>query len=585
MRRFNFALLLLLLQLFAITAVAANTGQIYWFQTGARATNQASNNSGISAYIQTVPQRDLSYGSMAFWIGENLANGAFIQEGYEINNQTGYYPTNCTLSGCSSRVFISKGSPEWFWEYFPAGYYGNKFLGEIGPNDSAGPYGAYNNYTFYYNGSRWIFLFNGMHIGSINLNTSSSGPNPPTAFGEYAGAINNITNMSPVTFRNFSYFRSGNLIEIPKAYAYVGYGKGSAMQLANPYRIMEIEPYANLFEVGSYINESGPILWNQSGKLNIISEFGNTSFTKLYNLYSSFNFSEPRFYYINSTARAVFEGWKGSGFGSYTGNSTNLSLVITSNITEKAIWGIQYYINASSEYGNATGSGWYYNGSYAKISVPNQYNFENGTIFKFRSWNGKYSNSSISFRVNAPATFVANFSKIYEVHLIALDGYNQTINASWFEISGTKYNSTANLTGSVYFVQYAVYKNAEIGIDRYINVTGPSTFKFELPVYNISIYIRNYFGSPVSGTAKLVFSNGTSQIVAINSSGVIALKKVPFGFVKVTVQHGGMKLSFNDSSGTNLYISVPDLSLYFAIIIGGLIVVLAFFAGRRFFEK
>ena len=219
MKKLEIAILFLLI---AAPISASQSGQIYWFQTGARAANSAAFNNGSSIYIQTVYPQNISYGSMAFWVGEDLSNGAFVQEGYEVNNRSGYYPTNCTLSGCSSREYLSKGIPTWFWEYFPSGYSGDSFLGFIGPNDSAGQNGSYNNYTFYSKEGEWYFLFNGNVIGNISLGTGTSGANPVTAFGEYADAMDNKSYMAPVAFKNLRVLKNGSFSNVAKEYAYRG---------------------------------------------------------------------------------------------------------------------------------------------------------------------------------------------------------------------------------------------------------------------------------------------------------------------------------------------------------------------------
>ena len=658
MRKFNLILLLLVVQAF-VGLASASSAQLYWFQTGARASNQAAQNNGTSVYIETVEPQTITYGSMAFWVGEDLSNGAFVQEGYEISNQSGYYPTNCTLAGCSSRVFLSAGTPAWFWEYFPSGYSGDKFLGGIGQNGSAGENGEYNNYTLYSNGDVWNFLFNGDKIGSVDLGASSSGSYPPTAFAEYAGALDNMTYMNPVVFENLSFIRNGALIMVPEAYSYKGYGKGSSTTLANPYNISEVEPYSNRFIVGSGIKNGGQLLWNNSAALDIESRFANISSIKFYSLYSEVAINAPKFYYINNTARAVFQGWKGAGYGSYTGNSTSFGFSILGNVTEEALWRVQYFVNASSEYGNATGSGWYYNGSVANISIPSTYGFGNytravfqgwngvgygsytgnstsfslkasapivekpiwkvqyfvnasseygnatgsgwyyngsvanisvgkyylegnGIAKEFDSWSGKYYKNDVSLNVASPIRLDAEFGNAYLVHLIALNGYNAPINVSIIEVNGKGYNSSPYLPAGDNLVQYAVYKGSEIGIEKTINVTGPSSFNFTLPVYNLSIYVRSYFDFPVSGDANLVFSNGTSHNFTINKSGTLNLENVPFGFVKGTIQHEGMRLTFNDSSGANIYLNIPGFTLYFVIAFGIAVVFTAYFVGRRF---
>ena len=581
MKKLEIAILFLLI---AAPLSASQSSQIYWFQTGVRAANSAAFNNGTSIYIQTVYPQNISYGSMAFWVGEDLSNGAFIQEGYEVNNRSGYYPTNCTLSGCSAREYISKGIPVWFWEYFPSGYSGDSFLGFIGPNNSVGQNGSYNNYTFYSIGSEWHFLFNGNTIGKINLGTGTSGANPVTAFGEYADAMDNKSYMVPVAFKGLKVLKNGTFSDVAKAYAYRGYGKGSATTLNNPYNISEIAPYADYFRVGSGIPNTQGLLWNTSAIVSIDSRYANLTTHNTYTLFSKINIAAPKIFYMNDTARAIFLGWSGKGNGSYTGNATSFNVRVDGPIDENAKWGVQYLVNVTSEYGNSSGSGWYPAGSVANISAPRYYSV-GGNIYEFQSWSGSYDTNNASFNVAYPVNLHAVFKRAYRTKLEALDGYGSKINVTGFEIGGKFYNTSPYLIVGQHLVNYALYKNSKLSISNTINVTSNSTFYFNLPVYNISIYVRSYFGTPATGIAELAFSNGTHITVPLNESGEVKLKNVPFGFVEGTIQHDGMSFSFNDSTGNDIYVNVPDVILYIVIMIGMLMAIVSYFIGVKVFRR
>jgi len=115
MREFRFALLTIVIVAF----LAGNVFAQYWFQFGARSGNSASFNNGARVEIQTITPQNLTSGSLGFWVGEILSNGAFIQVGYLIENATGNYPAICTESGCTNYEEIKAGDAEWFYEYFP----------------------------------------------------------------------------------------------------------------------------------------------------------------------------------------------------------------------------------------------------------------------------------------------------------------------------------------------------------------------------------------------------------------------------------------------------------------------------------
>ena len=218
------------------------------------------------------------------------------------------------------------------------------------------------------------------------------------------------------------------------------------------------------------------------------------------------------------------------------------------------------------------------------ISVP-QYYSVGGNTYEFLSWGGVYNTSSASFNAVQPVHLHAVFERAYRTGLEALDGYGSKINVTGFEIDNEFYNSSPYLTYGQHIVEYALYKNSELGISNTINVTGNRTFYFALPVYNVSIYVRSYFGTPATGVAELTFSNGTHTTVPLNVSGEVKLENVPFGFVEGTIQHDGMAFNFNDSTGSDIYVSVPDSILYLVIVIGILIAIMSYFIGIKVFRK
>ena len=75
--------------LMGFLAMAGQASATYWFQSGVSSPT-TSNNQGGSVYIQTIYQLPKNV-SLGFWVGENLANSAFVQVGYQIENATGYW--------------------------------------------------------------------------------------------------------------------------------------------------------------------------------------------------------------------------------------------------------------------------------------------------------------------------------------------------------------------------------------------------------------------------------------------------------------------------------------------------------------
>lgn len=400
-----------------IGAVHAN----YWFQVGARGGYQSEFNSGAEATIQTIVPQNVSTGNPAFWVGETLSNGAFIQAGYMIANQTAAYPSLCSISaGCTAYENISANQAEWFFEYFPEGYNGSNFLGAIGPSGSAGLNGTFNTYGFYSSGNNWNVLFDGNVIGSIDLGSPGSGIHAPVAFGEIANATNNRSVVRPVAIYNFSYFDGGRFVLIPEGFSYAGFGVGSSTGARVSYGVEENGSRVNYFFVGSGfgIPSNGTQLWGSGYSVRINSEYGNTNGTVMENAYSEYVASEPRYVYIGNGTREAFAGWEGSGIGSYTGQANSTTLTIEGNITEKAVWHTEYLLNVSSALGADYGTGWYSAGSEATYGISQNTIYQNnGSRYLFGGWSGGGSADTGEALMNRPEKETAIWKEQYLVNL------------------------------------------------------------------------------------------------------------------------------------------------------------------------
>ncbi|MGC8648217.1 MAG: hypothetical protein ACP5SJ_01825 [Candidatus Micrarchaeia archaeon] len=474
----------------------------YWFQSGVRGSNGAGFNNGASATIQTVYQ-NVSGGSFGFWVGEDLSNGAFVQMGYEISNVSGDFPKECSPSGCSNYTYVEAGVPTWFWEYFPSGYSGSSFYGGIGGNASAGLNGTFNNYSFSSSGNTWNFYFNGNFVGSADLGTSSSGPNPPTAFAEYADAESNNQYMYPVLFKNMAFLQNGVFKLVPKGYSYVGYGKGSDTVLPNLYGVKEIGSYSDYFQVGSGlpIPQNYTMLWSIGYFLTIKSQYANISSKANYLAYSSANISAPSIVYLSNNKREIFAGWKGDGTGSYTGHSANATVQMDSNITETATWQTQYYVNVTSEYGQINGSGWYASGSEATLSVPRTIIATgSGSREYFKGWSNGESSSSISFVVSGPMNLSAEWVQQYLVN--ASSPYGKVLGTGWYNA-----NSTANIqvsetnisTGAGSRISFEEWSNGNTSSSIHLKVASPEFLSaIFVPQYYVILHAENAYGDPIN---------------------------------------------------------------------------------------
>ncbi len=418
----------------------------YWFQSGAISDSRTYNNNGASVQIQTITPQSLSSGSAAYWVGENLADGSFLQIGYLVENITGNYPSLCNSGGCAGYQNIQAGHTEWFYEYFPS-LSTSTFLGRIGADDSAGLNGTFHTYGFYSKGDLWSFVFDGNVIGNVTLNTGSSGSNAPVAFAELANASSSSQQLVDITFKSLSYYKGGTLIPIPYGYSYVGYGVGSQTGLSNPYGVEELSNKINYFEVGSGLPRlaNDTRLWSQGYYLSVLSPYGGINGTVEYPALANANLTIPRIIYISNGTRAVFVQWYGSGLGAYSGASNSTVINLESNITERAFWQSQYLLNVSSPFAQATGSGWYNPKTQVTYSIStNTFYANSSSRYNFLGWSNGQTGLTGQVVVAAPTLLLANWQHQYLVN--ATSAYGNVVGNGWYNA-----NSSATL-----YVSYPV---------------------------------------------------------------------------------------------------------------------------------
>jgi hypothetical protein len=576
----------------------------YWFQSGARGGQATQFNSGAMVNIETITNKHAISGSIAYWVGEDLQNGAFLQTGYVIENQSGRYPSYCDISGCSQYEYLSAGAPEWFYEYFPPGN-NNNFLGGIGPNDSAGRNGSLNTYGFYTNGTSWYFIMDKNTTGKVDLYTNTSGYNDVVAFGELANTSNGNTNLSDVNFYNLSIYRFGRFVPAPTGYAYIGYGVGSLNNLPNPYGVEEINSRANAFEVGSGLQEprNNYPLWTNSYSLTIVSQYANTSSSGEYIASRTVAINEPTYAYFGNNTRAFFTGWRGKGAGAYNGKSNSSAVLMYGNITETAGWQLQYFVNISSSQANAHGTGWYPANSTAYYSVGENTVYENASSrYVFEGWENGTSSQNGNISVTGPLKITALWIKEYFVNVSS--EYGNTTGTGWYvansiaqvsilnpykNISGTERlafnswsdgNTNASHNVSVNRPQdlYASYKDQYMvnlyGVDEYGTDVNAQTFYLANSTPGRQLYLFAGQDYIVKGAVYKGLNVTVNQEIYTNSSRNIPISLPLYNLqisatdvfgnpvevpITLTLANGTTKTVLTDKNGSSTVTVVEDV--------------------------
>ncbi|MDE1845796.1 MAG: hypothetical protein KGH53_00725 [Candidatus Micrarchaeota archaeon] len=551
MGRNNLSLLFVSLLIFVMVSNSASAQ--YWYQYGARAGVTSAQNSGAAITIQTITPQKSKSGSLGYWVGENLDNGAFLQVGYVVENVSGMYPALCDLASCRNYEQLSAGDTQWFYEYFPSGYNGG-FLGALGPDNSVGANGTSHTYAFYASSGKWYFTLDGKILGNVSLGSSTSGPSMPVAFGEVANTTGVSSPVPQIIFSNFSFYRSGVFKAVQQGLAYIGYGVGSKTDMRNPYGVQELGNRINYFAIGSGLAQpiNNTILWNLGYTLSINSNYANLSGRTNYVAYSSVKLSAPQTVQLNATARMMFTGWQGVGLGSYTGAANSVLVTMSGNVTETALWQKQYYFNASSAYGTTFGSGWYYNGSAVSYGLKSNVTQTSATSRQvFAGWSNGNGAVNGTLVLTKPGAASASWNVQYLVSVQSQ--YGSVAGSGWYnnnsvaQISISSNTMVTNVSTKLGFYQWS---NGNKNKSFSITVGGPLLLSAQFrnlyltgfaaqnsngaQLSNVTLYIGNqtitnnsYFYSAVPYQISFAYYKGVKMAISSNftvsSAGTVAV--------------------------------------------------------------
>ncbi len=405
-------------------------GNQYALQVGAWGDEVSRGNMGVGAEILTsiyyVSHPGIDH---SFWVGDDLANGAFIQFGYELSSP-GYYclygevigdHTNCQ----GSSEMIGSGDPRWFWQYWPNPYVVDFYYG-IGRARSGGPNGAWHHYQIWPNvANGWDFVLDGQTV-SFNSFQSTTSKDPAFVVAEEVTSLPSASgNLGPVEFRNLEYLAQNGWQQVQSLTAYSGCGGLSPNCGTIPYGVASLG--ANHIVAGAGVQQAlnNQILWtvNPTLILQVPSQVqvtidgasqkpGMVQMTTSIGLH---NVSVPSFVQLDAGTRLRFIYWRD---GSQVVTDPNIIIDLRSNERAEAIYVTQYQLNLISTF-SASGGRWYDAGSTAYFSTVTSPQVLLGEEIGFSTFNGWYENSFLlssstnaSLIMNGPHTLVADWQNV-----------------------------------------------------------------------------------------------------------------------------------------------------------------------------
>jgi len=253
--------------LLVLSTIPVTNAQVEFnLQVGATADNGSLGNIGIRADIRTnsynVSKPDLAD---AFWVGNNLENGSFIQFGYIL--QPGSYCLAGKVIGdhvdCQTKYRqIGESDARWFWEYWPNASNPTFYFG-TGGNNSAGAQGSWHNYEIEPNPQNgWTFIFDGRQVDNFSAHYAPS-KDPAYMVAEKVTLSLAPGSLGPVEFRNLAYLKQDGWHNSTALYALVGCGVNPVC-ITNPYGV-SLES-ANQIIAGSGLSQpqDRDLLWSIS---------------------------------------------------------------------------------------------------------------------------------------------------------------------------------------------------------------------------------------------------------------------------------------------------------------------------------
>ena len=174
-------------------------------------------------------------------------------------------------------------------------------------------------------------------------------------------------------------------------------------------------------------------LWRRQYWVEIITPYGEANVTSGWcdEGASLMVAVHPRVLDHGNGTRRVHVGWELNGS---ILRSATAELTVGGPATLKALWETQYQVEAASDYGRVSGTGWYPKGSRAEICVsPTVVQLSRTSRAVFRGWEGPIESSEpcISFEVWGPMKFVAEWVIEYWVNVSG--GLSRsTVGSGWY---------------------------------------------------------------------------------------------------------------------------------------------------------
>ena len=422
----------------------------YNIQVGAWGDNTSIGNMGVAAEIRTaiysIPSQDLN---AAFWVGDNLQNGAFIQFGYQLaaaGNYCLYGEETSNTDNClGSSTYIGFDDARWFWEYWPDPTITDFYYG-IGALGSSGAEGSWHLYQIIPNPSNgWNFVLDGQLAQSLNNFQASESKDQAYIVAEEVTSSPSASGiLGPVEFRDLAYMTPYGWHDVTSLTEILGCGVLNSKCGSIPYGVSLVGPNDILAGAGQKSRTDGASLWKGLVGGATLSLDLPTQITarvdgqlmlsgpsKLPLLLGPHTVEVPTIIPINANNRLRFDHWSDGSL------SANRTLILDADTTLTAIYQLQYTLSIDSVV-PLNRSGWFDEGSAISLSKPSSIllNPNQGIMggqWAFDGWyeDGRYlaNSNNLSIVMDRPHTLELHWHRDYTTPIEILTGLTLAIAA------------------------------------------------------------------------------------------------------------------------------------------------------------
>jgi fibronectin type 3 domain-containing protein len=233
--------------------------------------------------------------------------------------------------------------------------------------------------------------------------------------------------------------------------------------------------------------------------LTVTSAFGTTTGSAWYNAGSTAT--------VSATAplalvgeQYVWNGWTGTGTGSYTGSSNPATSKVIMNgpVTETASWIHQYYLTMSTNFGTVSpSSGWYAAGSAVTTSatapsagVGEQYTWNGWVGSGLGSYTGSSNPATSKVIMNGPVTETASWTHQY--YLIITTNYGAVNPSTGWYTAGSKVSISATAPTTIPGERYIWQGWTAMGSGSYTGTSNSASVTMNGPIIELAMWNHQY---------------------------------------------------------------------------------------------